>query len=256
MRVLRPLLFSLLLVLPLFEAQAETSAPDSADDIEQQLSALDDRQLPEGQHQAARQALESALVHVREAERLTLQLEALQKRLDQAPAAISEAENRLVGLKDEPPADIASHYGNSNLDTLERVLAERIAQRDQWQQDLAEVNGMLASIRARPERNPEEISANQLRTAEITTQLDTGRGLGAEQRKALDAEVLALTKRTSLLRQELAGNSLLQNLGQAQRALLNEQIDRIEDEIHSLQALVNRQQRVESEKIVADLRHD
>lgn len=256
MTVLRSLLFSLLLLLPLFQAQAEPSAYGSASDIEQQLSALNDRQLPEEQRQAARQALENALVYLRQAAQLSLQLEELNKRLDQVPGAISEAEGRLAELQNQPLADFASHYANSGLDTLERLLAERIGQRDQWQQDLAAAHALLTSTRVRPERNPEEISANQARSAAITVQLDTSKLVTAEQRSALGAELLALEKHTALMRQELAGNSQLQKLGQAQRALLNEQIDCVEDEIHRLQVLINSQQRAASEKMVADLQYD
>jgi potassium efflux system protein len=57
---------------------------------------------------------------------------------------------------------------------------------------------------------------------------------------------------TQLRRQELAGNSLLQDLGGAQRALLEERINRAERDRQALQSRINERRRAESEQTVAE----
>ena len=58
---------------------------------------------------------------------------------------------------------------------------------------------------------------------------------------------------SQLLRQELAGNNLLQDLGKSQHDLLTEKISRLEKETLDLQALISEKRREQSEKTVAEL---
>src|SRR5690606_14292856 len=81
---------------------------------------------------------------------------------------------------------------------------------------------------------------------------DSGKTLTPERRDQLNAEQALLVSLTQLRRQELAGNSLLQDLGNAQRALLEERIRRAEKERLDLQNLINERRRAESEQTVAE----
>src|SRR5690606_9908193 len=82
---------------------------------------------------------------------------------------------------------------------------------------------------------------------------ESGRPLNRERRDQLNAELAALTAKTALRRQELASNSVLQDLGSSQRDLLVERISRLEQESLELQNLINDKRRALSEQTVAEL---
>ena len=215
---------------PAAEAEAKPAAPPLAEQIQQQAE----------QTATARQQLE---------ERRT--------QLAQAPKEIVEARRALDALKAKPDEDPARRYAGLNVAALDQRLAERIDELAEWQKQLSAANSLIITAQTRPERAQAAIGSAQARIQEINTQLksgrDGGKSLGDEQRSLLNAELETLGAQIELRRQELAGNSLMQDLGKARRDLLAERIARAELETQALQALINEKRRAESEQTVAEL---
>ncbi|EIK54492.1 hypothetical protein YO5_17040 [Stutzerimonas stutzeri TS44] len=215
---------------PAAEAEAKPAAPSLAEQIQQQAE----------QSATARQQLE---------ERRT--------QLAQAPKEIAEARRALEALKAKPDEDPARRYAGLNVAALDQRLAERIDELAEWQKQLSAANSLIITAQTRPERAQAAIGSAQTRIQELNTQLksgrDGGKSLGDEQRSLLNAELETLGAQIELRRQELAGNSLMQDLGKARRDLLAERIARAELETQALQALINEKRRAESEQTVAEL---
>ena len=215
---------------PAAEAEAKPAAPSLAEQIQQQAE----------QTATARQQLE---------ERRT--------QLAQAPKEIVEARRALDALKAKPDEDPARRYAGLNVAALDQRLAERIDELAEWQKQLSAANSLIITAQTRPERAQAAIGSAQARIQEINAQLksgrDGGKSLGDEQRSLLNAELETLGAQIELRRQELAGNSLMQDLGKARRDLLAERIARAELETQALQALINEKRRAESEQTVAEL---
>jgi len=215
---------------PTAEAEAKPAAPSLAEQIQQQAE----------QTATARQQLE---------ERRT--------QLAQAPKEIVEARRALDALKAKPDEDPARRYAGLNVAALDQRLAERIDELAEWQKQLSAANSLIITAQTRPERAQAAIGSAQARIQEINAQLksgrDGGKSLGDEQRSLLNAELETLGAQIELRRQELAGNSLMQDLGKARRDLLAERIARAELETQALQALINEKRRAESEQTVAEL---
>ncbi|BAN50979.1 putative small-conductance mechanosensitive channel KefA [Metapseudomonas resinovorans NBRC 106553] len=187
-------------------------------------------------------------------------LAALKRQLSDAPRLISESQRELTRLKSSPPVPVKERYGKSELTQLEKLLDERSNQLAEMQKALAEANSLIITSQTRPERAQAEISSNQTRTQQIGIILksgkDAGKAVTEEQRPLLNAELTALAAQTELRREELAGNSLLQDLGNSRRDLLAERIRRLEQETQDLQLLINDMRRESSEQTVAELSRD
>jgi len=256
MPFLRPLLLSLLLgcsiTLPSFAAE-----PPSSAQVQQSLDQLAERKLPEAEHKALQARLEQTLTLLAGRDDSLQRLEALKRQLRDAPTLIAAAQRELNRLKATAPVEVAKRYAKSSVPQLEQMLAERSSQLSSWQQELAEANSLLITAQTRPERAQAEISANQSRSLQINNLLkvgkEAGKPLSAEQRDQLGAELAQLEAQTELRRQELAGNSLLQDLGSARHELLQERIRRLEQESLDLQALISDKRRESSEQTVAEL---
>src|SRR5690606_16710598 len=195
-------------------------------------------------------------------QRLLSQAEETQQRLTDlktelagAPKEISAAQGALSKLKSEDGGDLAERLSKLSVPVLEQRLATRVEELAQWQQALTAANSMLISAQTRPERAQADISRSQLRIDEINGLLKSGREnnkpLTDDRRALLDAEKAALSAQIELRRQELAGNSVLQDLGQNRRDLLTAQIARAEQESIALQTAINNKRREESEQTVA-----
>ncbi|ODT33708.1 MAG: potassium transporter KefA [Lautropia sp. SCN 70-15] len=237
-------------------AQAGASAPDVAA-VRKSLDDLGSRNLPEAERNALKQALEQTLAHLKTAEESAERLRQLRQTLDEAPARIKEARAELerLGAGAEPvvPAGLAER----GLDELEKLFDERSARLAEWQKELADANSQVIAAQTRPERGSEETIAGESRAKALADALRTGREanrpLTPERRDLLAAEALALDNRLRLLRQELAGNSVLLELNQARRDLLAERIAREERAIQALQQRIAERRRAQSEQAVAEL---
>ncbi len=229
--------------------------PKSAD-IQRSLDNLAERKLPEAEQLALKQTLEKTLEWLTEQADSQQRLSDLKKQLDQAPRLIGEAQRELERLKASQPTQVEQRYANSSLTQLEQLLAERNTQLSEWQKQIVEANSLVITAQTRPERAQAEISSNQTRSQAINNILKSGRDgskpLTSERRDLLSAELVKLEAQTHLRRQELAGNSALQDLGNSRRALLEERIQRVEQELLDLQTLINEKRRALSAQTVEE----
>ncbi len=182
--------------------------------------------------------------------------EELKALLAQAPKEITEAQRELAKLKASPDEDAAERYAKLSVEALEQRLSARVEELSEWQKQFSAANSMIITAQTRPERAQAQIGTAQTRIQEINNLLkngrESGKPLSEERRALLDAEIVSLNAQIELRRQELAGNSQLQDLGKARRDLLAERIARAEKETQALQALINEKRRAESEQTVAE----
>ncbi|WP_298186672.1 mechanosensitive channel MscK [uncultured Pseudomonas sp.] len=256
MSSLRTYLAIALLGLCLSSTLLQAADTPSSASIQSSLDNLAERKLPEAEQLAIKQTLEKALALLGEKADSEQRLAALEKQLEQAPRMIHEAQRDYERLKNSPPTQVSLRYGKSDLPQLEQLLAERNAQLSEWQKQIIEANSLVITAQTRPERAQAEISSNQTRSQEINSILKSGRDaskpLSNERSVQLKAELAKLDAQTQMRRQELAGNSLLQELGNSRRTLLEERIKRIEQELLDLQNLINEKRRNLSEQTVAE----
>jgi len=253
---LRTLVPLMLLALCLASPPSLAEQPPAAATVQQSLDSLGERKLPEAEQLAVKQTLERTLAFIRDTEASQQRQVELQQQLEQAPRLIGEAQRELERLKASPRASLSQRHANSSLAQLEQLLAERNNQLGEWQRQIIEANSLIITAQTRPERAQAEISGNQTRSLEVRNILKSGREankpLSPERRDQLNAELARLDAQTALRRQELAGNSLLQDLGNSRRSLFEERIQRIEQELLELQNLINDKRRASSEKTLEE----
>lgn len=254
---LRPLLTAALLGLCLLSPGAHAAAPPSSTEVQQSLDTLAERKLPEAEQKALKAVLEQTLTLLENQDDSEKRLADLKRQLAEAPRQISDAQRELARLKATRQVPVSERYAKSNLAQLEQVLSQRSTQLSDGQKQLAEANSLIITAQTRPERAQAEISSNQARTQQLNALLkvgkEGGKPLSDELRDQYNAELAALEAQTQLRRQELAGNSLLQDLGNSRRDLLVERIHRLEQESQDLQSLINVKRRESSEQTVAEL---
>lgn len=253
---LRPLLLTLLLgcslTWPAFAVE-----PPSTQSVQKSLDGLAERKLPEAEHNALKARFEQTLAFLAARDDDLQKLEALKRQLREAPKVIATTLRELSRLKASAQPAPGKRLAQAGVPQLEQELASRTTQLSTWQRELAEANSLLITAQTRPERAQTQISANQSRSLQINSLLkagkESGKPLSAEHRQQLNAELAALEAQTELRRQELAGNSLLQDLGNARHDLLQERIRRLEQETLDLQALISEKRRERSEQTVAEI---
>jgi len=200
--------------------------------------------------------LEQTLAFLASRDDYSKRLAALKQQLADAPRLTTESQRELARLSATKPVPVAQRYANQTVPQLEQLLSERTTEQGELQKSLSEANSLIINSQTRPERAQSEISLNQTRSQQINSTLkqgkDGGKNLSADQRNQLNAELASLNALTLLRRQELAGNSLLQDLGNAQHDLLMERAARLEQEIQDLQTLINEKRLAQSQKTVTE----
>ena len=241
------------MVLLLFSALAFAQSPASGvERLSSELEALG--AIPsEGEAQAERR-----LSSLREmAQNDIRRLASLQERLQEAPQAIAQMQSELARLKAEGAEAASARYAHLPLSELEEATTELNAQMSDGHALLGEANSLIIAAQTRPERAQADIGRDQARLQEVTAVLKGGRdgdrGADAAQTEELEAEREMLDARLALTRQELAGNSLLHDLGRAQRELAMERIRHAEHALRKVQTHLAAQRRVASERAVAEL---
>lgn len=233
------LCFALMLAL---EAWAQIGPAPSAAALQARLSGLAQRNLPEAEQRQAEQALREALANLQAADDSAQHLRDLERRLKEAPDAIRAARQEIERLQSaSPDQEPAAAAGLRALEQALKLLSSRL---NDARNALIEANSQINLAQTRPERAHEEILANQTRLRAIENSLQTqgeegASGIATIQRDALRAEWKALDANLRLRRQELAGNNLLLDLGQARRDLLNLQVGQLETQVQALQSRIN-----------------
>ncbi|RII74595.1 mechanosensitive channel MscK [Pseudomonas monteilii] len=241
------------LCLSLSFAATAAEAPTTAS-IQNSLDKIAERKLPEADQKALQQVLEQTLSQLASKEDSEKKLAALKQQLAGAPKETSDSQKELARLKESKPQPVAQRYATLSVPQLEQMLSERNTQQGELQKALSEANSLIINSQTRPERAQAEISNSQARTQQINNILKTGKdggkSINADQRNQLNAELASLNALTLLRRQELAGNSLLQDLGSARHDLLIERATRLEQEIQDLQTLINDKRLAQSQEAV------
>ncbi|MBF8670000.1 mechanosensitive channel MscK [Pseudomonas putida] len=241
------------LCLSLSFAATAAEAPTTAS-IQNSLDKIAERKLPEAEQKALQQVLEQTLSLLASKEDNEKKLAALKQQLTGAPKETSDSQRELARLKESKPQPVAQRYAALSVPQLEQMLSERSTLQGELQKALSEANSLIINSQTRPERAQAEISNSQARTQQINSILKTGKDAGkpinADQRNQLNAELASLNALTLLRRQELAGNSLLQDLGNARHDLLIERAARLEQEIQDLQTLINDKRLAQSQEAV------
>ncbi|MBP8172140.1 MAG: mechanosensitive channel MscK, partial [Pseudomonas sp.] len=254
---LRSLFVAALLGLCLLAQPTLAAELPTRSEVQRSLDGLAERKLPEAEEKALQKTYEQTLSFLAQAESRSHSLTQLKAQLATAPRQIAEAQRELLRLKASPVLAAAQRYAKAATSQLEQRLSENAVQLADLQADLSEANSLIITAQTRPERAQAEISSSQIRLQELGNLLKNGKDnskpSSAEQRALLLAEQAALNALLQLRRSELAGNSLLQDIGSSQRDLLVERIARMEQETRELQALINDKRRQESEKTVAEL---
>jgi len=258
MPFLRTLMLATLLGLPVSGQPAFAADLPTGAQVQQNLDSLAARKLPEAEQKALQTVLEQTLGFLQQASLSDKAALKLKAQLAGATQQINDAQNKLAQLQASAPKPVAQRYANSTTAQLEQLLNERSAQLSAWQIALSDANSLITTAQTRPERAQAEISSSQNRLQEISSALKSGKHkfITPEQRDLLFSEQAALNAQVLLRRNELAGNSQLQDIGSSQRELLIAQIARAEQQTRDLQSLINDQRREESEKTVAQLSAD
>ncbi|MGW7776179.1 mechanosensitive channel MscK [Pseudomonas machongensis] len=247
----RAALLGLCLSLSFAAVAAEVPA---APGIQNSLDKIAERKLPEPEQKALQQVLEQTLTLIASKEDSEKKLADLKQQLAGAPQETRDSQRELAKLKDSKVTPVAQRYASLSVPQLEQMLSERSTQQGELQKALSEANSLIINSQTRPERAQAEISNNQTRAQQINNALksgkDNGKAISADQRNQLNAELASLNALTLLRRQELAGNSLLQDLGNARHDLLIERAARLEQEIQDLQTLINEKRLAQSQQTV------
>lgn len=251
------LLFLFTLLAP--HAAAEAPPRPAADDVRARLETLADRKLPEAEQRAAQQALEQAQASLASADDYRRRLATLKETLATAAARIADARRQYLALQGGA-GDAAPPAADTPLAQLEQRLAEREGTLSDWRKRLDEADSLLIGARTGPERAQTEISNGQQRMTAIEAALASGREAGrdarpltAERRDALAAEWHALDAQVALRRQELAGNSILIDLGLARQELARLQVEHLEAAARTLQDVINQHRATQTERTVQAL---
>lgn len=256
MPTLRTLFATVLLGLSLSTGMLQAAEPPTPETVQQSLNKIADRKLPDADQKALQAVLEQTLSQLANKADYEQRLSEVKQQLSSASRLTGENQRELSRLKASKIEPVAQRYSNLSVPQLEQLLAERTTQQGELQKALANANSMTIAAQTRPERAQAEISSSQTRIQQINNTLklgrDNGKLLNADQRNQLAAEAAALDALIALRRQELAGNSQLQDLSGSQHDLLLEKTARQDKEIQDLQTLINQKRLAQSQQTVTE----
>ncbi|WP_166357996.1 mechanosensitive channel MscK [Pseudomonas akapageensis] len=253
---LRTFLTAALLGLCLSVTTVQAAEPPTTAAVQQSLDKIAERKLPEADQKALQQVLEQTLTFLASRDDSVKRLAAVKQQLNDAPRQTSENQRELAKLKLTKVIPAEQRYANLQVPQLEQLLTERGTQQSELQKALNDATTLSITAQTRPERAQAEISSNQTRIQQINNAIklgkDGGKVLTPDLRNQLNAELAALNALTTLRRQELAGNGVLQDLGNSQKDLLGERSARLDQEIQDLQTLINQKRLAQSQQTVTE----
>ncbi|MCU1756253.1 mechanosensitive channel MscK [Pseudomonas helleri] len=256
MPTLRTFFATVLLGLSLSVGPVYAGDPPSAEAVQLSLDKIADRKLPDADQKALQTVLEQTLSFLANKSDYEQRLIEVKDQLHSAPRQTIDNQRELARLKASKVVPIEQRYATLSVQQLEQMLADRTTEQGELQKALASANTQSIAAQTRPERAQAEISNSQTRIQQIGSILkvgrDNGKVLTADQRNQLSAESAALTALIALRRQELAGNSQLQDLSGSQHDLLLEKTTRQDQEIQDLQTLINKKRLAQSQQTVTE----
>ncbi|WP_350577052.1 mechanosensitive channel MscK [Pseudomonas sp. HY2-MNA-CIBAN-0224] len=256
MPTLRTFFATVLLGLSLSVGPVYAGDPPSAEAVQLSLDKIADRKLPDADQKALQTVLEQTLSFLANKSDYEQRLIEVKDQLHSAPRQTIDNQRELARLKASKVVPIEQRYATLSVQQLEQMLADRTTEQGELQKALASANTQSIAAQTRPERAQAEISNSQTRIQQIGNILkvgrDNGKVLTVDQRNQLSAESAALTALIALRRQELAGNSQLQDLSGSQHDLLLEKTTRQDQEIQDLQTLINKKRLAQSQQTVTE----
>src|SRR5471030_3478571 len=254
MSSLRTFLVMALLGLSLSVGALQAAEPPTSQSVQQSLDRIADRKLADADQKALQAVLQQTLTWLANQDDYEKRLTATKQQVADAPRQTVENQRELARLKVTKVVPVAQRYASQSVPQLEQLLTERTTQQGDLQKALADANSLIITAQTRPERAQAEIASSQTRIQQINNILkagrDNGKTLSGEQRDQLNAELAALNALIPLRRQELAGNSQLQDLGNSQHDLLMEKTARLDQEIQDMQSLINQKRLAQSQQTV------
>ncbi|NWB86630.1 mechanosensitive channel MscK [Pseudomonas gingeri] len=254
MSSLRTFLAMALLGLSLSVGALQAAEPPTSASVQQSLERIADRKLADADQKALQAVLQQTLTWLSNQDDYEKRLAATKQQVADAPRQTVENQRELARLKVTKVIPVAQRYANQSVSQLEQLLTERTTQQGDLQKALADANSLIITAQTRPERAQSEISTSQTRIQQINNTLkqgkDNGKPLNSDQRNQLTAELGSINALILLRRQELAGNSQLQDLGNSQHDLLMEKTARLEQEIQDMQSLINQKRLAQSQQTV------
>ncbi|WNC10255.1 mechanosensitive channel MscK [Pseudomonas coleopterorum] len=251
---MRNFLSAALLGLCMAVASVQAADPLNRETVQQNLDKIAERKLPEADQKALQQVFEQTLGLIGNQEDNERKLADLKQQLTDAPKQTLEAQRELSRLKSTPVIPVTQRYATLSVPQLEQIFSERTTEQGELQKALSDANSLIITAQTRPERAQTEISASQNRIQQINGILklgkNDGKALTADTRNQLVAEQASIGALINLRRQELAGNSTLQDLGNARHDLVLEKTTRLDQEIQDLQTLINQKRLAQSQETV------
>ncbi|WP_373185279.1 mechanosensitive channel MscK [Halopseudomonas sp.] len=255
----RPLLTIVLIAQLLFSgiAVAAIELNEAIEATQAKLEALAASSMPDTEKQELQEIYQNTIDYLQKSKATAKELEELQTLLDSAPEEIRRVRQRVDAIQPREIASLRSSLENQNLEVLEARLTEKVTTMFDWQNQLTAINSNLIAAQTRPERTQAQVTANQARSQAIAEQVRLLQRQADGPQKAarmamLKAEQQSLQDSSSLLRQQLAVNSVLQDLASQRRSLMSQQIADIEFEIQALQDVINEKRLSQSEQTVSD----
>ena len=256
MPTLRSLISTALLGLCLALPVAHAAEAPSRESVQQSLDRIADRKLPDADQKALQEVLQGTLTFINNDEDNQRDLADLKQQLIEAPKDTIANQRELARLKVTKLVPVEQRYANQSVAQLEQLLTDRSNEQGSLQKALSDANSMTIAAQTRPERAQTEISDKQNRIQQINGILKSGREnnktITSDRRTELGAELTAINSLIVLRRQELAGNTLLQDLGNSQHDLLMAKTSLLEQEIQDLQTLINQKRLAQSQKTVTE----
>ncbi len=201
--------------------------------------------------QELQELYQAAIDFLRKRDALVENQTSLNSRIEQAPERVRQYRQQLERLESPSAESIRKKFQRADVAALEERLRGQVSTMLDLQGELAAVNAELVAAQTRPETVQAQIAANQSREQELNEQLrQLERQPESRLRNArislLQAEQQHLLETSNLMRRKLLSNAVLQELAEAQRALLRRQISALETETDTLQDLLEEARRKDS----------
>ncbi|MCL6271198.1 mechanosensitive ion channel [Sansalvadorimonas sp. 2012CJ34-2] len=185
------------------------------------------------------------------------QLEALQHQITGAPADMEKLQDNLDKTNRPSDKSLLEKYRHLPVDQLRKLLDARLEEINEQQNLLTRMASQITIARARPETNQAIISKNVERLKDITAQLNLLESTTAatdhkdQQRNLLQAEANVLQTQDSRLNLEIRDSSTLLDLETLKQRLVLKKAQLLEQEVLSIQTIINFKRRAASEQAVA-----
>lgn len=244
-------IIALVMLTWVYSSQAGAATANTVESLQAELQQSLEISQSDAEKQELQELYQAAIEFLRRRDLVLENQAALGTQIEEAPAQVRQYRQQLETLEPPSPDSIRRTFQSTDPAALEKRLRERVSAMFALQAELAAVNGELIAARTRPETAQAQITANQVREQELNEQI---RQLERQQNSRLNtariarnrAEQAQLSETNTVLQRQLLGNAALQEVAQAQRALLQRQITALETETDTLQDILDETRRSQS----------